>query len=535
MTERDYRPKDAEPKKAETVSDKLAMLDAAKLALSDVGRPDAVAKRRAMQMATARERVDILCDAGTYREIGGLVEPDRGHDLSRDLVAPADGAVTGTGHINQKPVNILAQDFTVLGGSIGAVADAKCGRLVKFSRERGQPMVMLLEGGGHRIQDGMNAAHFAAASPVFRELATLSGWVPMVTAIMGQGFAGPTAYASMCDFVVMLRGKSTMGIAGPALVKAGTAGEITKEDLGGATRQADQQGIADLAVDTEEECLNAIRRFLSYLPQNAGEAPPVVPCDDPIGRREDALLELVPADSRRVYNMKKVINAIADKDSVLELKPGYARNMITVFARLNGGPVGIFANQPMRKGGILDVPACEKAAHFIALCDAFGLPLVSLIDIPGISIGPAAEDTGLGRRSGRLFFEMGIATVPLASVVLRKGYGGGYYAMGGGRAFDANIALAWPTAEICAMSIEGAVDVAYRKQYEAATDPQAKRAELIAKIKVQTSALDAASGFGIDDVIDPRDTRRILIETFASCPARRSNPAPPRHRPISPI
>lgn len=520
---------------SETSADKLAALQAARHAVSDAGRPEAVAKRQAAGMATARERIDKLFDAGSFREIGALVEPDRGHEMSRDLVAPADGAVTGTGRISGRPVNALAQDFTVLGGSIGTVADAKCGRLVKFSRERGQPMVMLLEGGGHRIQDGMNAAHFAAASPVFRELASLSGWVPMVTAIMGQGFAGPTAYASLCDFVVMLRGKSTMGIAGPALVKAGTTTEITKEELGGADRQADAQGIADLAVDTEEECLDAIARFLSYLPQNAGEAPPVIPCSDPADRRDDALLDIVPADSRKVYNMKKVIQTIADEDSVFELKPGYARNMITTFARLGGRPVGIFANQPMRKGGILDAAACEKAAHFIAMCDAFGLPLVSLIDIPGISIGPAAEDTGLGRRSGRLFFEMGIATVPLASVVLRKGYGGGYYAMGGGRAFDATIALGWPTAEICAMSIEGAVDVAYRKDYEAAPNPQSRRAELIEMIRGQTSALDAASGFGLDDIIDPRDTRRILIDTFAYSPARRADPAPARRRPISPI
>jgi len=519
----------------ETARDKLAALERARHAVSDAGRPEAVEKRRAAEMGTARERIARLCDADSFQEIGALVEPDRGHDLSRDLVAPADGAVTGTGRIGGHAVNVLAQDFTVLGGSIGTVADTKCCRLAKFSRERGQPFVMLLEGGGHRIQDGMNAAHFAAASPVFRELSKLSGWVPTVTAIMGQGFAGPTAYASITDFVVMLRGKSTMGIAGPALVKAGTAAEITKEDLGGADRQADRNGIADLAVDTEDECLDAITRFLSYLPQNANAPLPMTECSDPADRRDDALLDLVPADSRRVYNMKKVIEVIADQGSVFELKPGYARNMVTCFARLGGRPVGIFANQPLRKGGILDTPACEKAAHFIAMCDAFGLPLVSLIDIPGISIGPAAEDTGLARRSGRLFFEMGVATVPLASVVLRKGYGGGYYAMGGGRAFDANIALAWPTAEICAMSIEGAVDVAYRKQYEASDDPAAARAALIAEIKAQTTALHAASGFGVDDVIDPRDTRRRLIETFDACPPRRSDNSPPRKRPISPI
>jgi acetyl-CoA carboxylase carboxyltransferase component len=392
-----------------------------------------------------------------------------------------------------------------------------------------------LEGGGHRIQDGMNSAHFAGASPVFHDLCRLSGWVPNVVAIMGQGFAGPTAYASLADFVVMIKGKSTMGIAGPALVKAGTGQEISTEELGGTARQVDRTGIADLAVDSEEECARAIQRFLSYLPSNAGAPLPITPCDDPADRRDDVLFDLVPADRRKTYDMAKVIEVIADKSSVFNLKPRYARNLITCFARLGGRPVGIFANQPRYKGGVLDVAACEKAAHFIALCDAFGLPLVSLIDIPGISIGAASEDTGLGRRTGRMFFELGIATVPRVSVTLRKGYGGGYYAMGGGRAFDADRAYAWPTAEICAMSIEGAVDVAYKKDFQDAEDPEAARQSIIDQIHSNVGPLEAAADFGIDDIIDPRETRQCLIETFESSPPRRLDSNPRRIRPISPI
>jgi acetyl-CoA carboxylase carboxyltransferase component len=233
--------------------------------------------------------------------------------------------------------------------------------------------------------------------------------------------------------------------------------------------------------------------------------------------------------------MGRVIRIIADRDSVFELKPGYARNIVTCFARLGGRSVGFIANQPLRKGGKLDTAACEKAAHFIALCDAFGLPLVSLIDIPGLAIGSAAEDSGIGRRSGRLFYEMAMATVPLVSVVLRKGYGGGYYAMGGGRAFNATAAFAWPTAEICAMSIEGAVDVAYRRQVEASSDPLATRQGMIDDILQQTGALQAVEDFGLDDVIDPRKTRQILIETFNTCAPRRPDDSPPRRRSISPI
>ena len=518
-----------------TARDLQKKIEAERAAVLDEGRPEAVAKRHEKGLATARERIDRLLDRDSFREIGALVEPDRSNALNRELVAPADGAITGSGLLAGREVCVVSQDYTVLGGSIGTVADRKMGRLLGRAAERGLPFVMMLEGGGHRIQDGMNAAHFAAASPVFHDMAQISGWVPNVAAIMGQGFAGPTAYAALADFVVMIRGKSTMGIAGPALVKAGTGQEISAEELGGAERQADKAGIADLAVDSEEECLAAIRRFLSYLPSNAGQTPPVETCDDPIDRRDDALLEIVPANQRKVYDMMKVISVIADAESVFELKPGHARNLITCFARLDGRPVGIFANQPKRKSGMLDTSACEKAAHFIALCDAFGLPLVSLIDIPGISIGAAAEDTGIGRRMGRLFFELGIASVPRASVVLRKGYGGGYYAMSGGRAFDADAAYAWPTAEICAMSIEGAVDVAYRKKYLAAEDPEAARQEMIDRIRGEIGASGAASNFGIDDVIDPRHTRQRLIETFASCPPRRPDRSPPRVRPISPI
>ena len=521
--------------KDNTTADQLAQVEAARQATSDQARPETVAKCRANSALTARERIDLLLDQGSFIESGALVQPDRSNTLSLNLQAPADGLVCGSGTISQRPLHLLSQDYTVLGGSIGTVGDRKMCRLLDRAAEDGSPVVMLLEGGGHRIQDGMNAAHFSAASPVFAKLARLSGWVPSIAAIMGQGFAGPTAYAAMADLVIMIKGKSTMGMAGPALVKAGTGETIDALDLGGTRRHVGGTGIADFAVDSEEECMTIIRRYLSYLPANAGEQPPAVECTDPVDRMEDALLELVTADTRKVYDMLRAIELIADRDSVFELKPQYARNLITAFARLGGRPVGFIANQPLRKGGMLDAAACEKAAHFIAVCDAYGLPLVSLIDVPGIAIGSAAEDTGIGRRSGRLFYEMAQATVPLVSITLRKGYGGGYYAMGGGRGFNPNASFAWPTAEICAMSIEGAVDVAYRRTFEDSEDPAASRQTMIDSIRLQTDALNAASDFGIDDVIDPRHTRRRLIETFSRSAPRRPDPNSGRRRSISPI
>ena len=515
--------------------DLLKQIEEARRAVLDEGRPDAVEKRRKFDMQTARERVAALVDDGKFTEFGSLVQPHRDNELNKDLVAPADGIITGTGEIGGRPINVVSHDYTVHGGSSGKVGGLKLARAVTRSIERGMPLVMLLEGGGHRIQDGMNAAHFAGASPVFQNMARTSGWIPTVAAMMGQGFAGPTNYSALSDFVVMVRGKATMGMAGPALVKAGTGVDISKEELGGAKLQADRQGIADLAVDSEAECLTAAAKFLSYLPSNARAPLPVTHCDDPADRRDDSLFDLVPADSRKVYDVRKVIKVIADRDSVFELKPGFAGNIVTAFARLDGLPVGFVANQTMRKGGILDTPACEKAAHFIALCDAFGLPLVFLVDVPGFSIGPTAEESGLGRRSGRLFYEIGIATVPRASIVLRKGYGGGYYAMCGGRSFEADAAFAWPTAEICAMSIEGAVDVAFKRDYQNADDPAAKRQAMIDRIKTQTAALGAAKDFGVDEIIDPRDTRALLIETFNTTPRRKPDRNPPRYRAISPI
>lgn len=524
--------------RSKSTSDARDLLNAvndARAKVLDEGRPDAVAKRRDRNLMTARERVAALLDDGSFREFGALVEPHHDNELNKDIAAPSDGLITGGGMIDGRPVNVAAQDYTVHGGSSGLMARHKLARLLDQCLTRGVPLVLLLEGGGHRIQDGMNAAHFAGASAVFQDFANLSGWVPVVACMMGQGFAGPTNYTALADFVIMVRGMATMGMAGPALVKAGTGVDIDKEELGGVKRQVQQQGIADLAVDSEEECLAVARRFLSFLPPNAQAPLPVTPCDDPANRRDDELFDLVPAESRKVYDVRKVIEVIADADSTFEIKPDYARNIVTVLARLDGRPVGFFANQTLRKGGIIDTPACEKVSHFIALCDAFGLPLVSLIDVPGFAIGPGAEDTGLGRRSGRMFFELGIATVPRISVVLRKGYGGGYFAMAGGRSFSADAAFAWPTAEICAMSIEGAVDVAFRRDYQSADDPMAARQAMIDRIKTQTGAVAATHHFGIDDVIDPRDTRQRLIETLALAPPRRPAPNPRRVRPISPV
>ena len=501
----------------------------------DAGRPKAVEKQHQGSRLTARERIQALCDDNSYREIGDLVEPVRDSKFNADLVAPADGVIVGTGQIDGRFAMVTAHDFTVLGGSTGVVGANKTNRAVALAVERGIPLVMMLEGGGHRIQDGQDSRHFAATTGVFDGMARLSGWAPFVTAMMGVGFAGPTNYASMADFVVMVRGQSTMGLAGPALVKAGTGEEIDKELLGGAAVQTDQNGIADLAVDSEHEVFKAIRKFLSYFPSNCQDPLPVGTVEVSAGGDAEDLMDIVPSNLRKPYDVRRVIETVADDGSVFELKPTYAENIVTSLARLGGRSVGFIANQPMKMAGMLDARACEKSARFIAMCDAFGIPLVFLVDVPGFAIGSAAEKTALGRRSGRIFYELSHATVPRISIVLRKGYGAGYFAMAGGRSFDADACVAWPTAEICAMSVEGSVDVAYRRDYETAKDPMARRQELIDIFKSQLGALRAAEHFGIDTVVDPRDTRAFLIETLAACPVRRQSKHPPKFRSISPI
>ncbi|MBV8191568.1 MAG: acyl-CoA carboxylase [Alphaproteobacteria bacterium] len=520
-----------------TLRDQISSIERVRATLADEARGSAIAKLAERGKLSARVRIARLVDSDSFSEIGSLVaaEEDGIGEGPVRTRSPADGVVVGTATIGGRPVMVFSQDFSVFGGSIGRLGSAKIQRALQVAITRGVPLIMILDGGGHRIQDGQDARHFANANATFHHFARASGWIPMVALMLGAGFAGPTNYAGMADLVVMVRGLSTMGIAGPVLVKAGTGEDIDGMALGGADIQVDQQGIADLGVDSEDEAFAATRRFLSYLPGNAQGEAPMVPQARPVARIDDRLLDLVPVSTRKAYDVRKVLRLIADSDSYFELKPTFAGNIVTALARLGGRPVGFVANQPLRLGGMLNSNACDKGAHFIALCDAFGLPLVSFIDVPGFSIGSGAERTSLGRRSAKLLFEWGHATVPRISVVLRKGYGLGYFAMAGGRSFAADACFAWPSAEICAMSIEGAIDVAFRKEYQAAPDPKARRQQMIDETRARIGALRGAEGFGVDDVIDPRDTRRRLVDVLDSTLRRRPNDHPPKFRSIAPI
>ena len=511
----------------------LAALRSARALLDDAARPEQVDRQHRLGKLTARERIAMLTDEHSFRERGGLVVAKEGEVGGRE-VAPGDGLVAGTARLDGRPVVVSANDFMSLGGSMGSAAGLRSKAMVDLAVKTGVPFIGLYEGGGHRIQGALDSRHFAYGNDSMARQSRMSGWVPTVAALLGPAFAGPVVQASMLDFVVAVRGITAMGMAGPALVKASSGIDISAAELGDPDKQA-SVGTVHLVVDTEEEALDSIRLYLSYFPSNARGVQAWIDVPDQPDRRDEGLLTAVPADSRVVYDVRDVLELIVDSESFFEISPSYAPNLVTALARLDGRPVGLIANQPAVMAGALDVPASEKSAHFIAVCDAFGLPLIFFCDTPGFLVGPEAEASGLSRRASRPVFELSRATVPRISVVLRKAYGMAYLAMCGGRSFDADLAVAWPTAQISAMGVTGAVEVAYRRDYLSAEDPAKRRQELIDGFTAQTTAIRAAEGFGVDDVIDPRDTRAMIIETLERTPLRRLAADPPRFRAIHPI
>jgi acetyl-CoA carboxylase carboxyltransferase component len=497
----------------------------------DSARPEATERQHAAGKLTARERLNLLLDPGSAVELGSLVAPDI-PDVDPS-VAPADGLIAMMGMIDGRPVSAFACDFTVMGGSLGDAGMQKIQAMCDLSLRRGIPLVMLVDGGGHRVHeiDSRPYAFGGDTGPFWRQ-AQLSGWAPQVAAVMGPAFAGAALFTSFADFVPMVEGTASIGIAGRQLVKAATREELTTEELGGSAVQL-RNGNADLGVPDDAACIGAVREFLSFLPSNCQGDPPRVTSDDPVDRIAPELRDVIPERRSRGYDVMKIIRPIVDHEHVLELQGCYARNIVTALARLDGQPVGIVANQPKFLGGVIDSAACQKAVRFIEMCDAFGVPIISLIDVPGVMIGPQAERDRLVKHSAKPLIAFAHATVPVITVVLRKAYGAGLLAMGGSRS-GVDGALIWPTAEMSAMQIEGAVDIVFRREVAAAEDPAAKREELIRHFYAKSTPLRAASGFGIDDVIDPAQTRGKLIAMLRFNQGRRHKSLPPKHRWISP-
>jgi methylmalonyl-CoA decarboxylase subunit alpha len=364
---------------------------------------------------------------------------------------------------------------------------------------------------------------FARTGDLFREQVVMSGVVPQVAAMMGPGAAGTAYIPGLADFVPMVRGTSHMALGGPPLVKAAVGEDVTAEGMGGSAVHTKISGVADLEVADDPECLRVVRKYLGYFPSSNLDRPPRVETDDPVDRRCEELYDIVPANPRRAYDMRKVVASLVDDGDFFAMKPEWAKNLVTGFGRFGGRPAGIVANQPMWIGGALDVNAADKAARFVWLCDAFGLPLVFLMDCPGFLVGSAVEKQGISRHGAKMLFAVAEASVPKVTVVLRKGYGAGYYVMNG-RAYEPDLIVAWPTAEISVMGPEGAVNIIFRKQIESAGDKGAQdavRNQLVSTVREQISAYIAAGWSFVDDLIDPADTRSTIIRGLALAESKR--------------
>jgi acetyl-CoA carboxylase carboxyltransferase component len=485
-----------------------------------MGGDAAVARQHAAGKLTVRERLALLFDVESFTEIGmqathAGVAPDM---AGRDT--PADGVVTGVGRIDGRPASVIAYDFTVMAGSMGRTAELKCNRAREIAFTRRMPMIWLIDSAGARIQEAIGSRNFAGSGLLFREQSVYSGVVPQVAAMMGPGAAGTAYIPALADFVPMVKGTSHMALGGPPLVKAVVGEDITAEELGGSRIHCEISGCADLEVADDRACLEVIKDYLSYFPSSNTDALPVRASDDPADRRDEDLLTIVPDSPRRAYDVRKVVRAVVDHGRFFEIKPAWARNIVVGLARLSGVPVGVVANQPMVLGGALDMDAADKAARFILLCDAFGLPLIFLQDVPGFLVGSKVERAGIIRHGAKMLYAVSEATVPKLTVVLRKAYGAGYFVMCG-RAYEPDLIVAWPTAEISVMGPEGGTNIVFRKEIAGAHDAGAERARRIEDFRRLIDPYGAAGAALIDDVIDPRETRPTLIRALTMARTKR--------------
>ncbi|HEV7918467.1 MAG TPA: acyl-CoA carboxylase subunit beta [Solirubrobacterales bacterium] len=476
------------------------------------GGEEKIAKQHERGKLTARERLDLLIDAGSWTELGMHGRPHFSQKSMEGVDAPADGVITGYGKVDGRMVCVAAYDFTVLAGSMGYTGEVKLARLRATALNKRMPMIWLLDSAGARIQEAVGSL-FAGSGALFREQVTMSGVIPQIAAVMGPCAAGTAYVPALADFLPIVKGEGSMALAGPPLVKAVTGEEVTSEDLGGSKVHTRKSGVADMECKDDAECIQAIKDYLSYMPSHCDEQPPYKATEDPIDRGDDELLTLLPESNRQAYDMYDLIKMIVDDGEYFDMKKWFGRSIITCFARMGGRSVGIVANQPKHLGGILDNDSADKAARFINLCDAYNIPLIYLQDVPGFMVGQKVEEAGIIRHGAKFLYATSRATVPKITVLVRKAYGAGYYVMNGS-GYEPDQIVAWPTAEISVMGAEGAVNIIMRKIIEAAEDPEAKRQELVENFRKLIDVYVAAGNGMIDDVIDPRETRHVIIRAL---------------------
>jgi acetyl-CoA carboxylase carboxyltransferase component len=483
------------------------------------GGEEKIALQHERGKLTARERIDLLVDPGTFVELGIHGGPHFSQRAMEGKEAPADGVITGWGDVDGRRCAIAAYDFTVMAGSMGVTGELKMGRLREMALQKRMPLIWLLDSAGARIQEAAGSL-FAGSGHLFREEVTMSGVVPLVAAMMGPCAAGTAYIPGLSDFVPMVVGQGAMALAGPHLVKAVTGEDISMEDLGGARVHCRKSGVGDLEVADDRECIEAVKAYLAYFPSNCEERPPVRETTDPDDRMSERLLDIVPESARHPYDMYELIREIVDDGEIFDIKPKFAKTIITCLARFGGMPVGIVASQPKQLGGILENDSADKAARFVNLCDAFNIPLVFLQDVPGFMVGSKVEQAGIIRHGAKMLYAVSRATVPKITVVVRKAYGAGYYVMNG-KAYEPDLIVAWPSAEISVMGPEGAVNIIGRSAIEAAEDPEAKRAEMLDQVRSVIDPYIAAKNALIDDIIDPRETRPTIIRGLRMAAGKR--------------
>jgi propionyl-CoA carboxylase beta chain len=476
---------------------------------------------------TARERIELLFDPGTFEEVDKLVT-HRCIDFGmQEQIVPGDGVVAGHGLIDRRQVFAFAQDFTVFGGSLSETNAAKIVKVMDLAMKLGAPIVGLNDSGGARIQEGVLS--LAGYADIFLRNTLASGVIPQISAIMGPCAGGAVYSPAITDFIVMVKDTSYMFVTGPDVLKTVTHEEVSKEELGGAMTHNATSGVAHFATDDDRECLTLIRDLLSFMPSNNLDDPPRARTSDSPEREDAALDRIVPASTNQPYDMLDVIHLIADEGYFLEVHRHYARNLLVGFARLDGRPVGIVANQPAVLAGTLDIDASVKGARFVRFCDAFNIPLVTFEDVPGFLPGTVQEYGGIIRHGAKLLFAFAEATVPKVTVITRKAYGGAYCVMSS-KHIRTDFNYAWPTAEIAVMGPEGAVNILYKRELDAAADPVAARSEKVEEFreKFANPYIAASRGF-VDEVIRPRETRRKLITALNNLDNKRDKNPPKKH------
>ena len=504
-----------------TVEDRIEELRRRREAARTPGGEGAAEKQHDKGKLTAHERLDILMDAGSFVETDPFAV-HRAHDFGMaDKRPPGDGIVTGYGTIDGRKVFVASQDFTVFGGSMGEVHAQKVCKVMDLALQTGAPFIQINDSGGARIQEG--AASLAGYGYIFERNVRASGVIPQISVIMGPCAGGAVYSPAITDFTFMVKETSHMFITGPDVIKTVTGEDVTMEALGGAMTHATQSGVASFIGEDDEDVLMRVRYLLSFLPSNNLEDPPAYASTDDPERVTEALTHLIPDRAAEPYDMHEAIRYVVDDGEFLEVFPLWAANIVTGFARLDGRSVGVIANQPKVLAGTLDIDASEKASRFVRFCDAFNIPILTFVDVPGFLPGTTQEYNGIIRHGAKLLYAYAEATVPRMTVILRKAYGGAYLVMNS-KHLRADVSFAWPTAEIAVMGADGAVNIVFRKEIEKADDPAARRADLITEYRDKFSTPYAAAERGfIDDVIEPAETRPRLIKALRMLSTKRES------------